>query len=59
MDEQRRQRIAEARSRRPIEELERKAAKAATRARLWTQEELDFAAARAHALWESFGWGGR
>jgi hypothetical protein len=59
MDEQRRQRIAEARLRQPIEELDRKAAKAATRARLWTQEELDCADVRARALWKSFGWDDR
>lgn len=35
------------RKQQPIAELERKAKKAKCRSNLWTQEELDFAAARA------------
>lgn len=47
---EREDKIREARQRQPMAELERKAWKAKERARLWTQEELDLAAARAQDM---------
>lgn len=50
----RERRISDSRQHQPIEELRRKADKAINRANLWTQEEIDFAFARAREMGEYF-----
>ncbi len=53
---EREERIRQFRLRQPIEELRRKSDKSRDRANLYTQEELDYAGAKAKELFKSLGW---